>query len=196
MGILVVVLSYFLGAVPTGLILVRWLVGVDLREYGSGQFGPTNVYRVAGPYGGAVVFLADLLKGALPVIVAQRLGLAPGWAVAAGLASMAGHNWSVFLRFGGGRGVVTSFGVLLALSPWAAGVAGIVWGIVAALTRMVTVASALALLSVPFTMLVLREPWEYVGFGVLAAALGVYRHRLPLRRLFEEGGVRTPDRSR
>jgi hypothetical protein len=61
---------------------------------------------------------------------------------------------------------------------------------------MVTVASALALLSVPFTMLVLREPWEYVGFGVLAAALGVYRHRLPLRRLFEEGGVRTPDRSR
>ncbi|MCS7173867.1 MAG: glycerol-3-phosphate 1-O-acyltransferase PlsY [Armatimonadetes bacterium] len=196
MGILLVVLSYFLGAVPTGLVLVRLLAGVDLREYGSGQLGPANVYRVAGPYVGAVVFLVDLLKGALPVLAAQRLGLAPAWAVAGGLASMAGHSWSVFLRFGGGRGVVTSFGVLVALSPWAAVVAGMVWGITVALTRMVTPASVLALLSIPLTMLVLREPWEYVAFGVLAATLGVYRHRGSLRRLVEEDGFGTVHRSK
>ncbi len=196
MGVLLVLLSYLLGAVPTGLVLVRLLVGVDVRQYGSGQIGPTNVYRVAGPYVGAAVFAADLAKGALPVLATQHLGLGPGWAVAAGLAAIAGHNWSVFLRFGGGRGVVTSFGVLIALSPWAALVAGLVWVLILGLTRLAFVASVLALLSIPFTMLVLHEPWEYVGFGVLAAALGVYRHRFPLRRLFEGGELGTPGRTR
>ncbi len=191
MGLVLVLLSYFLGAVPTGLLLVRWCVGVDVRQYGSGSLGPANVYRVAGPYVGAVVFTADLLKGALPVLATQRLGLGPGWAVAAGLAAIAGHNWSVFLGFSGGRGTVTSFGVLLALSPWAALGAGVVWALVAALTRLASVASVWSLLSIPLLMLAFRAPWEHVAFGVLATVLGLYRHRpLLVRRRGREAAGR------
>ncbi len=183
MGLVLVLLSYVLGAVPTGLLLVRGLVGVDVRQYGSGSIGPANVYWVAGPYVGAVVFTADLLKGALPVLAAQRLGLGPGWAVAAGVAVIAGHNWSVFLGFSGGRGTVTSFGVLVALSPWAALGAGAVWALVAALTRLASVASVCSLLSIPLLLLAFRAPWEHVAFGVLTAALGLYRHRPLLVRM-------------
>lgn len=183
MGVLLLIASYVLGSVPTGLVLVRWLRGVDVRQYGSGAVNAANVYRVAGPYVGAAVLLADLLKGALPVLLAQRLELRPEWAVGAGIAALVGHNWSVFLRLQGGRGTVTTLGVLLALSPGAALLAAAVWLATLAVTRLMSLASVLAILSIPFAMWALRAPGASVAFGVVVAFLGLHRHRADLRAL-------------
>lgn len=193
-GPLVVVASYLLGSVPTGLWLVRWVRGLDVREHGSGNIGTTNVYRVAGLWLGAAVLAADVLKGLLPVKAAQGTGLGPSWAVAAGLASIAGHNWSAFLGFRGGKGVATSFGALVAVSPVAAAVAAGVWVLAVVLTRYASVGSVLALVSVPATIILLREPFPHVAFGLAAAAMGLVRHRENLRRLREGRELRITER--
>lgn len=193
---LVLLGAYLVGSVPTGLWLVRWRLGLDVRERGSGNIGTANVYRVAGPRLGAAVLVVDLAKGALPVWAARALELDPVWAVAAGVASIAGHNWSVFLGFRGGKGIATSFGVLLALSPRAAAVAAGVWGAAVAATRYASVGSVLAMLSVPVTMLLWREPTPHVVFGVAAAVMGLVRHRSNFQRLVEGKELRITDRPR
>jgi len=193
-AVLLVLGAYVLGSVPTGLWLVRWVRGVDVREHGSGNIGTANVYRVAGPWLGSVVLVADVAKGAVPVLVCRGLDLAPGWAVAAGVASIAGHNWSVFLGFRGGKGIATSFGVLAALSPKAAAVAAALWVTAVAVTRYASVGSVLAMLSVPVSMLLWKEPAAHLAFGVAAAVLGLVRHRSNLRRLVEGTELRITDR--
>ncbi|MDR5683489.1 MAG: glycerol-3-phosphate 1-O-acyltransferase PlsY [Armatimonadota bacterium] len=194
-GVLAVALGYVCGSLPTGLVAVRAFLGVDIRQHGSGNIGTVNVYRVAGPLLGALVLVADGLKGAVPVWVAQRADLDAGWAVAAGLAAIVGHNWSVFLRFAGGKGIATSFGVVLALSAGVGAVAVAVWVAAVAVTRFASVGSILAMLSVPVAMLVLRKPVPYVVFGAIAAALALYRHRSNIRRLIEGSELRIGDRA-
>jgi len=193
-GLLLALAAYLLGSVPTGLWLVRRVRGVDVRQRGSGNIGAANVYRVAGPWLGGVVLVVDAAKGALPVLASSALGLSAPWAVAAGLCSVAGHNWSVFLGFRGGKGIATTFGVLLALSPKAAAVAVVLWGVAVAVTRYASVGSVLAVLSVPVSMLLWREPASHVAFGVAVAVLGVWRHRSNLRRLLEGTELRVTDR--
>ena len=190
----VVLASYLLGSVPTGLWLVRAVLGVAVRRHGSGNIGTVNVYRVAGPWLGSAVLFLDLAKGALPVLATRTLGLDSAWSVAAGLCSIAGHNWSVFLGFRGGKGIATSFGVLLALSPRVAAVACLLWVVAVALTRYASVGSVLAMLSVPVTMLVWREPTSHVAFGLSAALMGLVRHRSNLLRLMEGTELRITDR--
>ena len=178
-----IVLSYLIGAVPTGLVLVRLLSGADIREHGSGNIGAANVLRVAGPAVAAVVLAADVLKGYLPVCLAIRYGGGPWTTVLCGLAAIAGHNWSVFLRFGGGKGIATSFGVLLGLSLPAALVASAVYILVVALTRYSSLGSLLAAVSVPISVWRLRAPDAYVAFVVVAVAFAIYRHRDNIERL-------------
>ncbi|MFN3285812.1 MAG: glycerol-3-phosphate 1-O-acyltransferase PlsY [bacterium] len=191
---LLVLAAYVLGSVPTGLWLVRWVRGVDVREHGSGNIGTANVYRVAGPWLGSAVLVADVAKGAVPVLVCRTLDLPPGWAVATGVASIVGHNWSVFLGFRGGKGIATSFGVLAALSPKAAAVAAALWVTAVAVTRYASVGSVLAMLSVPVSMLLWKEPAAHLAFGVAAAVLGLVRHRSNLKRLVEGTELRITDR--
>ena len=179
----VVAAGYLIGARPTGLLVIRALRGVDIRELGSGNIGATNVYRVAGLPIAALVLLLDALKGAVPVALAQ-VGAQPAWGeIAAGLAAIAGHNWSVFMGLRGGKGVATSFGVLTALSPGAAAVAAAVWLAAVAATRYASVASLSAIASVPAVMWWRREPREHLAFGLLALAFVVYRHRANIARL-------------
>lgn len=193
-GLLLSLAAYLLGSVPTGLWVVRAVRGVDVRKLGSGNIGTTNVYRVAGPWVGAVVLLLDAAKGALPVLACRALGVGAGWTVAAGLSSVAGHNWSVFLGFRGGKGVATSLGALAALSPAAAGVAAGVWVLVVVVSRYASVGSLLAMLSVPVTMLAGGEPGTHVAFGAALAALSLWRHRSNLRRLREGTELKITDR--
>jgi acyl phosphate:glycerol-3-phosphate acyltransferase len=188
------VLAYFIGALPTGLILVRLLRGEDIRRHGSGNIGAVNVLRVAGPAVAVAVLLVDVLKGLIPVLLALRAGLAPWAVVAAGLAAIAGHNWSVFLGFRGGKGIATSFGVLAGLSLPAAVVAAIVWLIAVAITRFSSLGSLLAVVSVPLTLWRLHTPPEYVAFGIIAALLAIYRHRANIQRLVAGTELRITDR--
>jgi len=189
-----IVLSYLIGALPTGLILVRVLRGEDIRKHGSGNIGAVNVLRVAGPAVATTVLVVDVLKGLVPVLLALGADLAPWAVVACGLAAIAGHNWSVFLGFRGGKGIATSFGVLAGLSLQAALIAAVVWIVTVAITRFSSLGSLLAVVSVPITLWRLHTPPEYVAFGVIASLLAIYRHWANIQRLVAGTELRITDR--
>ena len=194
MPLAVVIVSYLIGAIPTGLLVVRLLSGEDIRRHGSGNIGTVNVLRVAGLATAIVVLAVDILKGLVPIMLAVRAGAPASVAVLGGLAAIAGHNWSVFLRFQGGKGIATSFGVLLGLSWSAAAVAAAVWIVTVAITRYSSLGSLLAVVSVPITLWRLRQPEEYVSFGVIAALFAIYRHRGNLQRLVAGTELHITDR--
>ncbi|MGQ0572302.1 MAG: glycerol-3-phosphate 1-O-acyltransferase PlsY [Armatimonadota bacterium] len=183
MSLLLILGSYLIGAIPFGVLIVRAATGQDIRSEGSGNIGASNVFRVAGPLLAAAVLLLDLLKGLVPVLAARRLGFDPAMAVAAGIAAIAGHNWSVFLGWKGGKGIATSYGALLALSPVAGAIAAAIWIVVAVLTRYASLASLLGMLSVPFVMWTAREPVAHLTFGVAAVVFAFHRHRANIGRL-------------
>lgn len=116
------VLGYLLGAIPFGLLIGRWTLGIDLRAYGSHKTGATNALRTLGARAAASVFVLDVAKGVAAVLLTRLLFGGDDqteWAAAlAGVAAIVGHNWSVFIGFTGGRGVATSAGALAAMSPW------------------------------------------------------------------------------
>jgi len=116
--ILLTLTAYLLGSVPLAYLVVKWSRGIDLRRYGSGNVGASNVVAVASKRLAIVVIIFDLGKGALMVWVAQLLGLGIAQQVTVGLAAIIGHSWSVFLGFSGGRGILTSLGVISILVPW------------------------------------------------------------------------------
>ncbi len=192
---LLVLGSYLLGAIPFGLLVTRAVTGRDIRAEGSGNIGASNVFRVVGPRLGVIVLALDVVKGAVPVLVARRLDVGPAVVVAAGIAAIAGHNWSVFLGGRGGKGIATSYGVLLALSPLAGGIAAAVWVVVAALTRYASLASLLGVLSVPLVMRIAREPAEHLVFSLVAAVFAFYRHHSNIGRLLRGEELRITGRA-
>ena len=189
MNVLLVLGAYLLGAIPFGLLVVRGVTGRDIRQEGSGNIGAVNVHRIAGPAVAVLVLSLDLVKGLVPVLLTRVLAAGqPGvdaLAVMTGVAAVAGHNWSVFLRGQGGKGIATSYGVLLALSPVAAAVAALVWVVVVLLTRYASLASLLGVLSVPVVMLARHERASNLFFGIVALIFGVYRHRSNIQRLLQ-----------
>ena len=120
-----IVLAYFLGAIPMGLVLGKLLKGVDIRDYGSGKIGASNVLRSLGAKATVLVLVFDIGKGVAAIFIAKALGDARYVEALAGIEAMAGHNWSIYIRFSGGRGVSTSLGGLFVMAPiWAAGAIG------------------------------------------------------------------------
>lgn len=166
-GASLIVLSYLLGSIPSGVIVAR-SAGIDLRKYGSGNTGATNVLRTMGRKASAVVFFADFLKGLIPVLAALLVTNDPLIVSLCGLAAILGHSKSIFLRFAGGRGVATAFGALLVISPWTV-LAVVVVGVPLILaTKYVSLGSISAAIVGPITMIVL------VALGVQAAAYLLY----------------------
>lgn len=188
--------AYLLGALPSGLMLVKMLAGVDIRRHGSGNIGAANVYRVAGPAVAALVLAVDMLKGLIAVLLARAAGLDARGVVAAGLLAIAGHNWSVFLRFGGGKGIATSFGALLAISPIAAAVAAGVWIAAVAVTQYASVGSLLGVASVPLVMWGRGESPAHLLFGLAALLLALYRHQANIGRLLAGTEMRVFNRQK
>lgn len=179
---LLYVAAYLVGAVPFGVLVAR-ARGVDILHVGSGNIGATNVWRTLGMGPGLVVFALDVAKGLAPA-------LALGWytgnalqALLGGLAAVAGHSLSPFLRFRGGKGVSTGLGALLGSVPEVAGVAFAVFAIVLLATRWVSLGSILASLALVGASWAMREdPW-IVGLCALLAAFVVFKHRGNIRRL-------------
>ena len=114
---LIVPLCYLLGSVPFGLLVARFARGIDVRSYGSGNTGMTNVLRTAGIAPGLLVLALDLGKGIAPVLLVRAIEPSPALEVTAALAALVGHNWSVFIRFHGGKGTATGLGTVFAISP-------------------------------------------------------------------------------
>ncbi|HNQ34737.1 MAG TPA: glycerol-3-phosphate 1-O-acyltransferase PlsY [bacterium] len=183
--------AYLLGAIPFGYLAGR-LAGVDVRKAGSGNIGATNVLRTVGRGPAAATLLLDILKGFLPVWLARRpWALPPAWVAAIALAVVAGHVFSPFLKFRGGKGVATAVGVLLGISPPAALAAVAVFGLVFGLGRIVSLASLAAAVLLPFLLGLLAPEPAYAIFGGLVGALVVLRHRANLDRLLSRSEPRT-----
>jgi glycerol-3-phosphate acyltransferase PlsY len=186
---LLLLCAYLIGSLPFGVIIGRAWRGVDVRKYGSGNIGFSNVLRVLGPGPASVVFVGDLLKGYAPVAAGRMLLVKWGtpeldlWLLALGLAPIVGHSFSVFLGFSGGRAVTTTCGVLLALA-WPAAVIGLtIWIALVAATRYISVGSMVAALSVPTYMAVSGKRWEWLAFWSAVALLVVLRHMPNIKRL-------------
>ncbi|NVJ01263.1 glycerol-3-phosphate acyltransferase [Myxococcus sp. AM009] len=179
-----VLLGYLAGSIPFGVLLTRWLRGVDVRTGGSGNIGATNVTRVAGKKLGAVVLLLDAVKGALPVVLAVRLlPDAPTVHVAVGLAAVLGHIYPVWLKLQGGKGVATALGVLLVLVPQAALAAALVYVTVFAVSRVSSLGSLAAGATAVGTAALTARAVEYAGLSALLFALMLWTHRGNILRL-------------
>ena len=207
-----VLLGYLLGSIPFGLLISKRSNKVDVRKYGSGKIGATNVLRVAGRKAAALVVTLDVSKGALAVVFAKlivdRSYLAVGdfplgvlaAQVLAALAAIAGHNWSVFLKFhGGGRGVATFFGGLLALYPAAAIFGGEVLIIGAGLTRFASLGSIAGAVGVyvilAFLTIMYGFPIEYLAYALVGAIIIIIMHRDNIRRLLSGRERRLGDKA-
>lgn len=186
MQYLLLLFCYLLGAIPFGLIVGKIAKGIDIRDFGSGNIGFTNVLRTLGPGPGFVVMFLDVAKGFVAVAVCRMLGMNDYMIVTGGILSILGHSFSVFLRFAGGRSVATSLGVMIGLTPVIAAVAFGIWLVLVALTRIVSVASMVAAASVPvmmFSWSSQHAPLPYKIIAIVAAALIIVKHRPNIIRL-------------
>jgi glycerol-3-phosphate acyltransferase PlsY len=185
--LLLIPIAYLLGSIPSGYLAGRWLAGIDIREHGSGSTGATNVLRHVGKTPALIVFLVDVFKGSAAVLVAKQLlgGDAHGWLVAAGLLALAGHIWPIWLKGKGGKAVATGLGMLLGLLP-AVGLASLgIFLLVLSFSRIVSLSSVVAALALPALIWIAgySQTTAYMGLGVLAALLVVWRHRGNIKRL-------------
>ncbi|MBE0415823.1 MAG: glycerol-3-phosphate 1-O-acyltransferase PlsY [Dehalococcoidia bacterium] len=183
----VIILGYLIGSIPFGVIIGRLTRGIDVRDYGSGSMGMTNVLRTVGAKAGVLVFVADMAKGAVAVAFAWLI-LGSGYGlVAGGAAAVIGHSWPIYIGFRGGRGITTGFGALLVMS-WPVGLISFaIFLAVVGLSRYVSLGSMLAALAVlvfmiPFVVLDV-EPFAYLVYGIIVVPLIIFRHRGNIQRL-------------
>ncbi len=183
---LIVVGAYVIGSIPSGLVLAQ-ARGIDIRDFGSGNIGATNVSRALGKRLGGVVLVLDALKGAVPLIALLTLGLHrsvdPFLLTLTGFAAIMGHCFSIFLGFHGGKGVATSLGVFIVLEPLAALGAVVVFAGLYAAFRVASVGSVVAAASMAVWLLVLNSSDAVVTLAVASALLIVFTHRSNLGRL-------------
>jgi glycerol-3-phosphate acyltransferase PlsY len=178
----VVALGYLAGSIPFAFLLARRR-GIDLRHAGSGNVGAANVLRTSGVPNAVIAFVLDAAKGAVAVLVAQRLSAEPATPVAGGLASIIGHIYPVWLGFRGGKGVATAGGVFAVLTPAALGIAAAVFVLAIWVTRYVSVGSMAAAVTLAVTTAAMDGPAAVTVGSVIAAVIIVHRHRDNLARL-------------
>ena len=176
--------AYLFGGIPFGLLLAKYVGGIDVRSAGSGNIGATNVARAAGKTLGVATLLLDAAKGATAVLVARELCDQPVEVVAAvGVAAVVGHVFPIYLSFRGGKGVATGLGVFLALAPSATLVASLAFSVVFGLTRLVSPGSLAGALSLVGTIIYLEEPRAVLAASLSVCGLIFLRHSGNIRRL-------------
>jgi len=184
----VLLLSYLLGSITTGDI-VAYFKKVDLRGQGSGSVGATNVLRAMGGFYAAVVLAGDALKGIIAVYLGRKLIGAIGgfdFAIFSGIMAIIGHNWPIYTRFRGGKGIATSLGVIIGLTAKSLLLIIVVWVITFVASGFVSLASVLAAIAYPIAVyLNYSSDYYKLGFAVATAILAVYRHKSNLQRLFQ-----------
>jgi len=195
LGFATLLIGYLLGSIPTGYLVTRAVKGVDIRDYGSGNTGATNVLRVAGKGAGIAVLLIDISKGFLAVFIAhllltstfadlpQWLDTIPWWMTGAALLALVGHSRSVWLNWTGGKSAATGFGVLLALYwPTALGAVG-VFALTLGLFRIVSLGSIMAAIAAVILMVALQQPLPYSLLAIAGSLYVILRHRANIQRL-------------
>ena len=178
-----VILGYFAGSIPIGLLVAKAFSDVDPRKEGSRNIGATNILRTAGKKLGALTLAGDCLKGLIPVLLALWLIGSEAWVCFVALSAFAGHLFPVFLKFKGGKGVATALGVYLGIAPLAVLIdAGIFFGVVLK-WRFVSLGSLTAAATMPILIAILTGSKPYVFASLIIAGLIYYRHESNIRRL-------------
>ena len=175
--------AYLIGSIPFGLIVGNFIWKKDLRKFGSHNIGATNAWRVLGRKAGLLVFILDLIKGQLGVLLGGFIIGTPGAMVIGGLFAMLGHIFPIFLGFRGGKGVATGLGVLSMLMPKITAIVVVVWLVLFVITRYVSVGSIVAAVLTPILAAVFKEPLIYFLFALVAGVCIVLRHRENIQRL-------------
>lgn len=182
-----VTLSYVLGGVPSGYIIARMTRGIDIRQHGSGNPGTANVYRVLGRKAGLQTLTADALKGFVPVCLAVVYRPEqPAVSFLCGAMAIVGHVWTVFLNFGGGKGVATTAGVFLALLPGCMAPTAVIFLVAMGLSGHISVGSMTAAAAFPFLALAAGSPPAYTALAFASCALILYKHVPNLKKLMKE----------
>ena len=182
--------SYFIGSLPTGYLVARIFRGVDIRTVGSGSIGATNVRRLMGQGWAVFVTLVDMLKGALALLLTVESASSDPWLLSlSALAAVLGHNYPVWLRFRGGKGVATTYGTMFFIWPYNSFaivlMSGALWYAVMTSTRYVSLASMVSLLALPAFFWMLDAPLPFILLALLLALLAIFRHRSNVSRLLE-----------
>lgn len=181
-GILLV-FSFLVGSIPFGIIVAK-AKGVDLKKVGSGNIGATNVLRSVGKWPAAVTLLGDIMKGALAVALGRYAGADPLFEGLFGIAAILGHNFSIFLKFRGGKGVATSIGVLLMYSPLVACITITLWLIVSVITKYSSLGALVSFVLLPFNIFLFDfAQKEKLFIGVVITLLLLIRHTDNMNRL-------------
>lgn len=192
---LLFLISYLVGAIPTAFIVGKMVKGIDIRQYGSGNIGTTNAFRVLGIKPALIVLFVDIIKGFLGVKLGLLL-IGTEWAaILGGISAVAGHNWSIYLRFKGGKGVATACGVIIALAPKAILLLVVIWIVIIWTTKYVSLASVIAAFLAPIIFLLLKQPIPYVIFSFVVAAFVIYRHRTNIQRLLKGQEAKLTDKA-
>ncbi len=188
--------SYLLGSIPTAYLFGKILKGIDIRKVGSGNVGATNAMRALGKRAGITVLLLDILKGFVAVIFLAdyfiekpHLFQEQNLRILMGLCCICGHNWTIFLQFKGGKGIATTFGVLLALALKITGlniIIGLIiftWFVIFLITRIVSLASICGALALPILCFIFKQSTEIKGLSLLLCAFVIFRHKANLIRI-------------
>lgn len=201
--VLLIILAYLIGSVPTAVWISKYFFGIDIREYGSGNAGATNTYRVLGPKWGTIVMIVDMFKGmiasflylTLPYYLiqsheAERINLMIGL----GLAAVLGHIFPIWANFKGGKGVATLFGMILAIQPIVAASCVAVFLVVLYLTRFVSLSSILS--SIAFAVFILfifnDDVQLYRIFSVAVALMVILTHQKNINRILKGTESKVP----
>lgn len=184
MSVFLILLAYLLGSAPMGYLVVKLVKGDDIRKYGSGNIGATNVGRVMGKKWAIAVGIFDITKGGLALLIARVLGVSsPQLLSLLGVVAVLGHNFPVWLKFKGGKGVATSFGVIFMFYPLASILGGVVWYCVMKVSRYVSLASMISLASTPIWLKLFGADTSYIVASSFLAFLTIVRHHANIRRL-------------
>ena len=187
MYVTVGVIAYLTGSISWGYIFVNLTMGEDIRDFGSGRTGMSNILRTSGGKAAAVVFLLDAGKGALCVMLARAVIGSGEAEVAAALLALCGHNWPAFLRFRGGRGILPGFGALSVMAPWVALAGGALFLVITLSSRILSLGSIAGVLTVVVLslalMLLLGHSQLYTLYACVGGAVIIWQHRDNIRRI-------------
>lgn len=182
---LLLLFSFILGSIPFGYLISKGIYKIDIRTKGSGNIGATNVIRTLGLLPGIVVLATDILKGALPVIIGRSIGMPKEVFLLAGAVSVLGHCFSPFLGFKGGKGVSSTFGMMLAFDPTVAILSFLVEGVFIAIWSYVSLGSIAAVIAMVIFLVIRGHNFISVFIMILTAILVIGRHKDNIKRLME-----------
>lgn len=181
-NLIAVIIGYLIGCFSTSVIVGKLWSNIDIRNYGSGNAGSTNVLRTLGFKAALVTFLGDCLKAILAVYIGRRIG-GDISAIYGGLGAIIGHNWPVFFQFKGGKGIASTIGVIISIN-FILGIIVILIGIAVVLkTRFVSLGSLVAVSLLPIMMLIVGEGREYIILTLIIALMAILRHSSNIKRL-------------